>query len=293
MSIFNTIAQIADFRIGYGRTRRDGESVGTDRRLSEEQGGGFGDLRLPKMKAGQLAPLVVFLHGGWWQSDYDLEYGGHLCEALRAFGIATWSLEYRRVGRTGGGWPMTFQDVADGFDFVGELARKYPVDLKRVFVMGHSAGGHLAFWLAGWQHIPAGDVLHEPQPKIGIRGVIGLAAVVDLRLTIDLSGWLTFAHDKREVYSLMGGTPAQFPERYRAGDPGFLLPLNARQLLIQGANDSQIPGELPVRWADQVRRLGEEVKVTIVPGADHFDVVDPGSRAWPAVQAAITAIVLG
>lgn len=242
---------------------------------------------------GRLAPLVVFLHGGWWRSEYDLQYGGHLCEALRAEGFATWSLEYRRVGSTGGGWPATFQDAASGFDFVAELAKQYPVDLKRVVAMGHSAGAHLAFWLAGRHHIPEANVLHNPQPKVSLRGVIALAGAVDLRLLIELSGWLTFAHDKREVFRLMGGAPDQFPERYKAGNPGDLLPLGVKQVLIQGSDDGQIPALLPVRWAENSRRQGEDVTVTVVPGANHFDVVDPESKAWPVVRGVISRMLHG
>ncbi len=61
---------------------------------------------------------------------YGLEYGGHLCGALKTNGVATWSLEYRRVGDKGGGWPGTFQDVALGYDYLGTLARSYPLDLR-------------------------------------------------------------------------------------------------------------------------------------------------------------------
>jgi acetyl esterase/lipase len=230
---------------------------------------------------------VVFFHGGWWKSAYDLEYAGHLGAALKSIGVAVWSVEYRRVGSTGGGWPMTFQDVAAGFDYVATLAESYPLDLDRLIAMGHSAGGHLAFWLAGRHHIPETSVIHDPQPKLALDGLIALAGAVDLRLTCDLSGDLTFAHDKQEVYKLMGGPPEKLEERYQAGDPGELLPLGVPQTLIQGSNDEQIPPQLPVRWAEAARRHGDTVTVTILPGVDHFDVVDPQSRAWPSVQAAV------
>jgi acetyl esterase/lipase len=250
----------------------------------------FGDLRLPA-GTGHPAPLVVFLHGGWWQSAYDLEYAGHLCNALKHAGIATWSLEYRRVGETGGGWPGTFQDAAAGFDWIEKLAKTYPLDLSRVIAMGHSAGGHLAFWLAGRHHIAQSSPLYDPQPKAKLHGVVALAGAVDLRLTIDLSGWFTFAHDKREVASLMGGLPDVLPERYRAGNPGDLLPFNIPQVLIQGTNDGQIPPQLPARWADQARRQGDEVTIHRIEGAGHFDVVDPQSAAWPVVLRAIQRLL--
>jgi acetyl esterase/lipase len=236
-------------------------------------------------------PLIIFVHGGWWKSAYDLTYGGHLCAALKSSGVATWSIEYRRVGSTGGGWPTTFQDVAAGCDYAATLAKSYSLDLSRVIAMGHSAGGHLAFWLAGRHHISEKSPIHTPQPKVAPRGVIALAGAVDLRLTCDLAGYLSFAHDKQEVHSLMGGSPVEFEDRYRAGNPGDLLPLGVPQLLIQGSEDDQIPPQLPGRWAEMARHQGDTVTVTIIPSADHFNVVDPQSKAWSIVQAAVLKMV--
>ena len=96
----------------------------------------FGDLWLPQPRGPGLLPLVVFFHGGWWKSEYDLGYAGHLCAALKKEGIATWSVEYRSVGETGGGWPATFQDAAAGFDYAATLAKSYPLDLSRVITHG-------------------------------------------------------------------------------------------------------------------------------------------------------------
>lgn len=247
----------------------------------------FGDLWLPEMPRGSLAPLVVFFHGGWWKSDYDLGYAGYLCAALKKEGLACWSVEYRRVGATGGGWPHTFQDAALGIDFIKTLARQYPLDLARVIAVGHSAGGHLAFWAAGRHHLDPKSELYAGELRVPLRGAIALAGAVDLRLTIDLSGYLTFAHDKHEVYALIDGTPQEHPDRYKQGNPGDLLPFNIPQCLIQGTDDDQIPAALPLRWAEMARRMGDIVTVSTVPRADHFDVVDPESGAWPAVRDAM------
>lgn len=268
MDLLSRTHPVADHRIHYG--------PGKDQ---------FGDLWLPTRKGNP--PLLVFIHGGWWKSEYDLSYGGHLCSAIRDTGVAVWSIEYRRVGETGGGWPNTFKDVAAGYDFIPTLAKTYPLDLTRVVAAGHSAGGHLAFWLAGRQHILAGSPIEAPQPHPPLSAIISLAGAVDLQLTIDLSGHLAFAHDRSEVYALMGGAPSDQPERYLAADPGHLLPFNVPQLLLQGTDDDQIPPDLPKRWAEKARRMGDHVTVTMIPGADHFHVVDPQSAAWPTVQSVI------
>jgi acetyl esterase/lipase len=176
---------------------------------------------------------------------------------------------------------------------VAKLSERYKLDLTRVVAMGHSAGGHLAFWLTGRHHLPDGALGGLRVPAVPLHGVIALAGAVDLRLTIDLAGYFTFAHDKGEVASLMGGLPKEFPERYRAGNPGDLLPLNVRQILIQGTEDSQIPPQLPGRWAENARRQGDEVAVKMVAGAGHFDVVDPKSGAWGVVKEAVRGMVFG
>jgi acetyl esterase/lipase len=250
----------------------------------------FGDLRLPKLAAGQRAPVVMFIHGGWWKAAYGIDYAGYadrLCEALRTKGVATWAIEYRRVGDDGGGWPGTFQDVALGYEYLAEIAKSHPLDLNKLVVSGHSAGGHLAFWLAGRHHVPASSPVAKPAATLPMHAVVALAGAVGLQMTIDLSGYFTFAHDKHEVYALMGGPPVDLMDRYKAGDPAELLPFNIPQILLQGTEDSQIPPELPGKWAERARRVGETVKVQIIQGAGHFDVVDTGSRYWPMVEAEI------
>ena len=277
MNILTRTPPLADHRIHYGP--------------SESQ---FGDLWLPPLSTqnpSHRIPVIVFLHGGWWQSTYDLTYGGHLCAALKAEGIAVWSIEYRRVGSTGGGWPTTFQDAAAGFDHLAAVAKHYPLDLSRVVAVGHSAGAHLAFWLAGRHHIEPHSPIYKPRPCVPLHGLISLAGAVDLRLTIDLASYFSFAHDRQEVFSLMGDKPRYADDRYRAGNPGDLLPLSVPQVLIQGGDDSQIPSELPARWAEMARRQGDEVTIHMVPSAGHFDVVDPQSATWPVVRHSVRTML--
>jgi acetyl esterase/lipase len=129
----------------------------------------FGDLRVPKGDGP--FPVVMNIHGGFWRAKYDLAHAGHLCAALTAKGLATFNLEYRRAGNKGGGWPGSFEDIAAGFRFLPQIAKRYKLDSNRVVVMGHSAGGQLALCLAA----------HEPRAN----KVISLAGVVDLQAAFD------------------------------------------------------------------------------------------------------------
>lgn len=250
----------------------------------------FGDLWLPHTAGNALLPLVVFFHGGWWKSEYDLGYAGYFCRALTQEGFAVWSVEYRRLGATGGGWPATFQDASSGFEFIQTLAKRYPLDLERVITMGHSAGGHLALWIAGRAHVPPQSALLPTAPGVHPIGAVSLAGAVDLRAAIQMSGTPGFAHVRDRVQNFMGGSPTDQPGRYRAGDPGELRPLICPQILVQGTNDNEIPPELPVYWSRTASSIGDVAEAKIVPGAGHFDVVDPRSNAWPVVVAAAKSL---
>ncbi|GAB3818443.1 hypothetical protein GCM10028895_15720 [Pontibacter rugosus] len=137
----------------------------------------FGELRLPEGKGN--FPVVVVVHGGCWLNQYNLQYMSHLSDALTKAGYATWNIEFRRVGDAYGAWPGTFQDVAMATDHVRELAKRYPLDAKKVVVIGHSAGGHLALWLAARHRLPKSSPLYVKNP-LKLKGVVSLAGITDL-----------------------------------------------------------------------------------------------------------------
>jgi acetyl esterase/lipase len=237
----------------------------------------FGELRLP-IGSG-LHPLAVVLHGGFWRARYDLTYIGHLCRALAEAGFATWNLEYRRIDLDGG-WPHTMLDVGSGTDFARVLARQHPIDLARTITIGHSAGGHLALWLAGRRRIPAGDPLHVGDPLMP-RGAISLAGVADLRL-----GWILGIGD-HVVDSFMGASPDTAPNRYAAASPAELLPLGVPQALIHGTDDDVVPMVIAERYVERARSLGDAARLVALPGEDHFAPVDPRSPVWTQVLDAV------
>src|SRR2546421_1676955 len=144
----------------------------------------FGELYLPNHA--EPYPVVILIHGGYWRARYDLTLMHGLGEDLAKRGIAAWNIEYRRIGDPGGGWPGTLLDVARAADFVHTLAPTYALDLKRVVAMGHSAGGHLALWLAARPRAQKSDDASEGKDNkpLAIMGVIRLAGVGDLEM-----GW--------------------------------------------------------------------------------------------------------
>lgn len=240
----------------------------------------FGDLYLPVGEGPH--PLVVVIHGGCWRAQYDLHPLGSMCGALRAQGVAVWNLEYRRLGN-GGGWPGTFHDVAAGVDLLRSLAHRFALDLLRIVAVGHSAGGHLALWLAGRHRLPAESPLSVNDP-LPVRGVVALAAIPDL---VAGARWNLCG---TACVDLMGGTVDDFPERYRQASPVELLPLGVPQWHLVGGHDEIVPPaflEAHVAVAAQ----HDPVRLEILPRAAHFEVVFPGAACWPSVQHAILSLM--
>lgn len=240
----------------------------------------FGELRLPAGKGPH--PVVVILHGGCWLNAYDLSLMDPMATALTRAGYATWNLEYRRIGDEGGGWPGTFQDIAAGVNHLRELALPYDLDLSRVVATGHSAGGHLALWLAGQRQLPADSEIHTDD-LLPIKGVVSLAGITDPETYLVREG----QGCGTAVDELLGGLPEDLPERYQQASPFALAPLGVRQVLITGEEDRIVPLSHITPFYEKARAAGDRVKSAAVPAAGHFEVIAPGSVAWRAIEKAI------
>ncbi len=242
----------------------------------------FGELRLPAGDGSH--PVAIVVHGGFWLNAYDLSLMTPMCASLTEAGIATWNIEYRRIGDGGGGWPGTLQDVALAADYLRDLAWGYNLDLRRVITIGHSAGGHLALWLAARGRISASDPLYRANP-LPIRGAIPLAAVSDLK-----RGW-EMGLGGGVVPKFIGGTPDEFPERYASASPAEMLPLGVPQILIHGARDDIVPIKISQEYQAAASARGDEVTLIPLPDAGHFQVIDPESPEWSPVMGAVLKLI--
>ena len=242
----------------------------------------FGNLRLPKRPGPH--PVVLFIHGGCWLSQYDVAHAAPLEQALADSGFAVWSIEYRRVGNDGGGWPGTFSDIAQGADYLRELAPRYALDLNRVIASGHSAGGQFALWLAARPKIPRTSALFVADP-LRVRGVLGLAPAPDLE------GLHASAVCGNVIDRLMGGSPADHPDRYAAASPMQLAPIGVPQQLVVGALDrSWTP--IGRSYVARAAAAGDtQVEVVEAPESGHFDLLAPDTTTWPLVVNALKQLV--
>jgi pimeloyl-ACP methyl ester carboxylesterase len=197
------------------------------------------------------------LHGGYWQATYNLIHLGHLCEAVRDAGIASWNLEYRRLGDPGGEWPAAAEDLRQALDQFEQL----PFDHDgRTVLVGHSAGGQLALWAAKRSGLP----------------VVALAPVSDVRDAVERRG--------------PDSAPGRYmaPEHFADGSPLELLPLGARQIVIHGDADDSVPYEMSERY---VEAAGEEAELVTLPGTGHFEPIDPQAPQFAETLAAIKRLL--
>jgi acetyl esterase/lipase len=230
----------------------------------------FGELYAPEGKGPH--PVAIVIHGGYWRARYDLRHIGHFCVALAKAGMAAWSLEFRRLGNRGGGFPGTFDDVRAGAVFLERISKERSLDMRRVVATGHSAGGQLVLWLA-------------KQKVVALRGVVPLAPVADLRRAWELK------LSSGVVAEFLGGSPEEMPDRYRAASPMEMVPMGVRQRVIHGDRDDVVPIEINRAYVAAARESGDDATLIEPAGAGHFELIDPRTEAWGRVRDTIEKLL--
>jgi acetyl esterase/lipase len=242
------------------------------------------DVRLPERDDPR--PLVVVVHGGFWGAEWDRAHATPESDALAAAGYVVATVEYRRIGQPGGGWPGSLDDFAAASDVVRRLvsdAVGARADPATTVLVGHSAGGHLAAWSAARHRLPSGSRWHRSEPLD--VGVVALAGVLDLVESERLG------LGDHAAARLLGGSPAEQPLRYAQADPAALLPTGVRARLVHGVADKHVPVAISRNYAEQARAAGDDVTVRELEGVEHMDLIDPTSPAWPEVLSAIEELV--
>lgn len=211
-------------------------------------------------------PVAFLLHGGFWRARFDRSTMVALAVDLHRSGFATVNVEYRRVG-AGGGIPETLEDVEAAAGAVPRLDDR--LDRARIVAIGHSAGGHLALWLAGTGEVAA---------------AVSLAGVSDLRAAAEQG------LGEGAAVELAGGTPAERPEAYALADPIRRVPAGVPQLLAHGDADNRVPVEQSRRYAEAARAAGDSCELLELAGVGHFELIDPRSEAWTEIAARLPAL---
>ena len=246
------------------RELRVGYTIYTEKYGKEEYQ--EGDLYIPDTEP---IGVICLFHGGFWRMPYDRYQLDEVSKHLIGSRFIVWNIEYRRVGSSGSSWHKTFGDAIQAINHLMVLGMKHRgIDLNRVYVAGHSAGGHLAVWIGG-----RGNGMVDRLLQVRPRVLIGLSPVLDLRKAF-IAG-----SGNNAVLGLMGGSPAEFPERYSCGSPAEMLPLRMRQLVIHGSNDDVLPAQWSKEYVDRALSRGDRAEYIEIHNGCHMDFIEPGSEA--------------
>jgi acetyl esterase/lipase len=238
-----------------------------------------GDLRVPSGKGP--FPVVVVVHGGCWTSGFATKQNtAALASELTRQGYATWNIEYRQVGDAGGGWPGTFQDWGAATDYLRTVAKTQPIDLKRVSVVGHSAGAHAALWIAARSKLAKTSDVRGVDP-LPMHAAVAIDGPGDLARFIGLDAQICH---QPVIVPLMGGTLQQEPQRYADGTPADHFPMGVPQTMISSV---VLKPEDAEAYRAKGSAAGDHVNVVRIEHAGHFDIVAPGTAPFETVEAAI------
>ena len=279
-------------------------ATGPSRPIRVQYGSGkdqFGELWLPEcgFEVGNSGwPVVVLLHGGFWQQDYDRRLMNELAASTICRGLACWNIEYSRVGNGGfGGKPQTFLDVAAGIDWLGSSGSSFGLDSTRVGIVGHSAGGTLALWAAMRPLLP--QKLRGSQHRLVAAGqdAIFPCAAVSLGGVLDLQWAAQQHHGNDAVPMLMGSAPpwtdassfspidmlppvSESLRREAEWQGRRLKPPDCRIALVHAQRDAIVPVEHSIRYTVAACTAGIELELHRVASESHFDCLDPESLSW-------------
>lgn len=260
----------------------------------------YGELYLP---AGDGPfPVVTFLHGGCWRSSEGMinSYRA-MSKAMTEHGIAAWNLQYRGATSPGGGWPGTWQDIANGFDALKKVAESYPVDLQQAVVVGHSSGGHFGAWLAMRSQLPPNSEIYV-EPQVNLMALVMTDAYIN-PLMIDSIG------ETGEIYcgeplleKLVGGSvednidnflqisplewlPWGIPQEYVVST--YRYPVSLPRVLAQGKTSMRTPPDYPALAVI----AGDEINVRLISNESHGGFTREGSRGYDAAISAILRLL--
>lgn len=205
-------------------------------------------------------PVIVFFHGGDWSEQYpDKDLYKFVGEALASRGFVAVLANYRRYPSVR--FPAFVKDAAEAVAWTYRHIEQYEGDPDALFVMGHSAGAHLASMVALNERylIEAGGDPSWVRGLVGLAGPYSFLPMPDDPLLKDLFG------------------P---PERYPLSQPVNYVDRDAPpMLLLSGGKDKRVPAVVMHRLEHAVQAHGGEVRSQTYPGLDHVMLI--GSLAMP------------
>lgn len=229
----------------------------------------WADLYLPENhRRDAPVPLVVYLQGSGWNGG---AHGSrHIASDLAARGLAVLNVEYRGV-EEGGGWPTTFTDVADALDHIPTIEEHRPgIAVDDATVVGHSAGGQLAAWVASRGMLDDDQV--GAHPRFSPTRVVSLAGPLDLV-------WAAENGDDN-IVEAMEAPPEELPRAYDSIDPIRNINRDVPVVAVHGTEDSLVPKENSEHYVRAAGEAGGTAELVLLPGADHVSFLKSSSSYY-------------
>ena len=197
------------------------------------------------------APVIVFFHGGSWETGKRSWYR-YVGDALANSGVVTVIPDYRKFPAVR--FPAFMHDAAHAVGWTREHAREYGGDPARVFVMGHSAGGHIAALLAADPRYLA-EVGLRPRELAGMIGLAGAYA------------FLPFVGNEAKIFGDdPDGRHDSQPINFIDGDEPPLL-------LLHGVDDDEVSAHNAELLAERAQTIRDSVVLKLYPGVGHAAIV--------------------
>jgi len=190
------------------------------------------DIMLPSGRNTTKTKILVLIHGGGWiggdKSDFDVILNRDNLENLKKEfpEIAVFSFNYRLATSEANQYPSAEQDVKAAMDFIFKNANTYQVNSNATYILGGSAGAHLA----------ALYTVKNPSPRI--KGTIGISGAYELKSLYTDGN----AEAKQVLVAFLGGTPQNKEQNYFQASPlNFINNTTTKYLLLHGQDDRLVP----------------------------------------------------
>jgi len=222
------------------------------------------DLHVPT--AATKAPLIVWIHGGGWQSGDKAQYQPARLFQVRNPDFAVASINYRFSHQ--GIFPAQLIDCKTAIAWIRANAAQYKIDPEKVAVWGSSAGGHLAAMVgttAGWDGVS--KVIDRDSR---VRAVVDYYGPTDLISFVQTPGYTSHASATSAESKLIGGAVLENKKLARNASPTeYVTSDDAPFFIVHGTSDPVVPPAQSQLIHDKLVAQRVQSEVTFLPGAGH------------------------